>query len=101
MPKLSYLNPLHVRETLADIRRALAGEQPTVDSAASPAESISTAAEETEGRSRDERAEVLQEEAEQVEETERATGADAEDAEELRQATERARTERRAIERDG
>lgn len=86
MGSLRSLNPLPL------LRRLLGrGDDSSVDAAASPAESVASAAEETEGRSRDERAEVLQDQAGRA-----AAGGD--DAEELRQATDRAVEERRTVE---
>jgi hypothetical protein len=64
----------------------------SLEDATSPADRVTSAEEEAEDRSRDERVELLQEEAERAE-------TDADDAADLRQATERARAERRTIER--
>jgi hypothetical protein len=69
----------------------------SLEDAASPADRVTSAEEEAEDRSRDERAELLQDEAERLEES--VERADDGDAEELRQATERARAERRTVER--
>jgi hypothetical protein len=68
----------------------------TLENATSPADRVTSAEEDAEDRSRDERAEVLQDEAERLEGA--AERADADDAAELRQATERARAERRTVE---
>jgi hypothetical protein len=70
----------------------------SLEDAASPADRITSAQEEAEDRSRDERAEVLQDEAERLEEA--SEPPDADDAAELRQATDRAVAERRMVERD-
>jgi hypothetical protein len=99
---LRYLNPLRILDAVRDaVRRIEAdGVEPeqALEDATSPADRVTSAEEEAEDRSRDERAEVLQDEAERLEEA--AARPDAEDARELREATDRAVAERRTVERD-
>jgi hypothetical protein len=84
---LRYLNPLRILD-----RR---GWEEKLEDAASPADRVTSAEEDAADRSRDERAEVLQDEAERLEQR-----ADAGDAAELKQATDRAVAERRNVEGD-
>jgi hypothetical protein len=99
LPLVRSLDPERIRFQVPVPGRGGSEDEPdeSIEDAASPADRVTSAEEEAEDRSRDERAEVLQEEAERLEEE--GERADPDDAEELRQQTERARAERRTVER--